>query len=104
MICEGGDSVPIGSSSSSTSGSSRRFSAASRITVALCMMWGSGSRGSEGGLGGTATAITVGGADGGAAAAEGGRDEGAGAPDCAGVPSSGGGAPVGQTDCPEPSA
>lgn len=99
----GGEIAFIGSSSSSGSGNSRLFSAASRMTVALCIMWGSGSRGSDGGRGGAAEGVAAG-ADGGAAAAEGGRDVGAGAPDWAGAPSSGGGAPAGHIDCPLPSA
>lgn len=102
-MCDGGERVPTASSSSSISGCSRRFSAASRITVALWIICGSGSIGSEGGLGGAAMGVELG-TDGGAAAAEGGRDEGAGAPDCAGAPSSGAGALCGHRDWLDPSA
>lgn len=102
MMCDGGDSASLVSSSSSGSGCSRRFSNASRMTVALCIMWGSGSKGSEGGRGG---GTGVGGpeVDGGAAAADGGLEDGAGAPDKAGAPSSGGCAPAGHMGCAAPS-
>lgn len=98
MMCEGGECASVDSSSSSGSGCSLLFSAASRITVALCIMCGSGSIGSEGGRGGSGMVE-----EGGAAAAEGGRDEGVGAPDCAGAPSSWGGAPADHAGCPDPS-
>lgn len=76
MMWLGGEIAAGGSSSSSGSGCSRRFSAASRITVALCMMCGSGSNGSEGGRGG------------GAGKTDGGRLAGEGVPRCAGALSS----------------
>lgn len=78
MMWLGGEIAAGGSSSSSGSGCSRRFSAASRITVALCMMCGSGSIGSEGGRGGGA----------GTGKTDGGRLAGDGVAGCAGAHSS----------------